>query len=178
MLLLLPLSAACGVQATWTPRAREPHFKSFEVGGRIVGTRSEGMFIGADLGLGVPKSGDLSPRYLLTTGGYRWLGKPISLELGADIGIGQPAQLAWGGTGMYLGASSALLFRVLGNQDIEVGYSPVGLLADVVLGARGGVWMGPRGYTGDELGDASLLLGFRLTAISDIPVSSNRNWTP
>jgi len=178
--LAAALLAGCAVQVIGGVPARHAHATpvSMDLGGRIHATRSSGVFAGTDVVMAVPRGGSFGLRHGLITGGYRWLGHPFSLELGADLGAGEPALLAWNGSGFYLGASSALLVRIWGRQDTDVGYAPIALLLDVVLSARGGVWSRPQGDHRTELGDGSLLLGLRLSGISDIAVASNRSWSP
>jgi hypothetical protein len=172
------LSSACGVQVTGGLHPRDPIAASVDLAGRVVGTRASGAYGGGDLVLGRPSGGNFGARHVLAAGGYRWLGSPLSLELGAELGAGEPALTAWNGTGLYVGGASTVLCRVFGNQDNAVGYSVASLLIDVALLVRGGVWSRPAGDARDELGDASLQLGVRISGISDIPVSSNENWKP
>ena len=177
---MLCLLSACGVQVLGAAQARDAHGTpiTLDVGGRVVGTRSSGVFTGADMVLGQPHAGGFGVRHGFATVGYRWLGRPLALELGADLGAGQPAMLAWDGTAFYVGGSSTLLFRLSGRQDTDIGYAPGALLWDLALGARAGVWSRPEGDTRSELADGSLLLGIRASVVSDIVVPENRNWKP
>jgi hypothetical protein len=179
-LAMMCLLAGCGVQALGAAHARDAGNvpMSLNLGGRFVGTRSSGAFTGADVVLGVPNDGAFGVRHGIATVGYRWLGHPFALELGADLGAGQPAMHGWGGTGLYVGASSTLLARISGRQDTDIGYAPGALLWDLALGARGGVWSRAEDDTRRELGDAALLLGVRGSVVSDIVVSDNKNWKP
>jgi hypothetical protein len=170
----------CGVQVLGAAQARDARSTplTLDVGGRLIGTRSSGAFTGADMVLGVPHGGGFGVRQGFATVGYRWLGHPLALELGADLGAGQPAMHAWDGTAFYVGASSVVLWRISGRQDTDVGYAPGALLWDLALGARGGVWGRPEGDASRELGDASFLLGIRASLVSDIAVPENRSWQP
>ena len=179
-LALLCVLTGCGVQALGAVQARDGGGTPLtaNLGGRIVGTRSDGVYAGGDVVLGVPHGGGFGIRHGIATVGHRWLGHPLSFELGADVGAGRPAMLHWDGTALYMGASSTLLYRLCGRQDTDVGYAPAAVLWDLALSARGGVWSRPEGDDRNEVGDAAVLLGLRMTVVSDLAVPENRNWRP
>lgn len=177
-LVLASSLTACGVQATSGYQGRPGHWAGVDLAGRVVGTRSSGAYGGADLVLAKPRGEDVSVRHVLVTGGYRWRASRFSFELGPELGAGQPTTLPWHGTGLYVGGASTVLYRLFGDQDDKVGYSVVSVLIDLVAFARGGVWARPVGDSRSEAGDYSLQFGVRISGISDIPVSSNRNWNP
>jgi hypothetical protein len=178
VIFALVLVSGCGVQLSAGAHARAPHAASLGLAGRLATTRTSGPYAGGELVLRLPGSGYVSPRHVLAGAGYRLLGSPFSLELGPELGAGEPAFSSWSGTGFYVGAASTLLLRVAGNQDSTLGYSVVSLLLDLVLVTRGGLWSRPAGDTRAELGDASISIGLRGSAISDVVVSANRNWSP
>jgi len=178
--------SGCGLQVTSGAHLRNPHgavAESTSVAGRWVQTRSDGVYAGSDLVFRGPVDAPVSLRQILAGAGYRWLGRPFSLELGAELGVGQPVyvhrqEAGFGGaTGFYVGAASALLLRLYGRQDSEIGYAPAGVLVDIVLLARGGAWAAPQTQV-PEVAEAGVQLGFRLTAVSDIVVTTNKNWSP
>jgi hypothetical protein len=175
-LAMSSLLAACAVQLASAPHVRSASVVNVDLGGRAIGTRTDGAYGSTDLVLGLPEHGTYSLRHALVGGGYRFLWHKYSFELGADLGVGHPVHEKWPGTGLYVGASSSLLRRIHGTQDSEVGYSPIGVLLDVVLSVRGGVWNPPAGETGAPVGDASMLIGLRVSFISDLAVATNRNW--
>lgn len=178
-LAMSSLLASCAVQPAWAPHLRSNSGVNFSLGGRVIGTRASGAYGSSDLVLGLPQSENYSLRHVLVGGGYRYLGivfDRLSLEVGGELGVGQPLHADWHGTGFYLGTSSAFLWRICGSQDSEVGYSPVGVLTDFVLGVRGGVWNPPYGDYDPPIAEASFLLGIRMSFISDLTVATNRNW--
>ncbi|HEX2675440.1 MAG TPA: hypothetical protein VHM19_02340 [Polyangiales bacterium] len=168
----------CAMQAMGGAQTLHHTAGMADIGGRWVGTRKSGAYGGGDVVMAQPAGGTFGVRQVIATGGYRALLSPFSLELGADLGAGEPAAARWGGTSAYLGASTGVLFRILGHQDSEVGYLPAGYLLDAVLTVRGGVWGRPGGDPRAERGELSALLGLRITGISDLVVSDNDNWKP
>jgi hypothetical protein len=178
--------AGCGVQLSAGMPTRSVATSwplTASLGGRIVPTRSHGVFAGGDVQLQL--HGRPGVRQVFGTFGYRATWHPTGmpwpqtavLELGADMGVGQAAYEDWTAPSFYVGAQPALLLRVFGNQDVASGYSVVSLLFDLVLFGRAGVWGSPEDR-GRELFEASIQIAARITAISDAVVSSNDNWVP
>jgi hypothetical protein len=177
-LAMSSLLSACAVQAATAPHARSASPLNFDIGGRVFAPRDDGVYASTDLVLGRPEHGSYSLRHGLVGAGYRLLWAENSVELGGDLGVGQPVYERQQGTGVYLGGSAAFLRRLHGNQDTTVGYSPFGVLLDVVLGMRVGVWNPPDGDYGPPVVDASLLIGLRGSVVSDLVMTTNRNWQP
>src|SRR5262245_61890494 len=87
--------AGCGLQLTSGPAVHSYVQGAVDVGGRLTGTRKSGAFAGADLVLAVPHDHAFAVRHGIATGGYRLITRHVSFELGADVGAGEPASLAW-----------------------------------------------------------------------------------
>jgi hypothetical protein len=184
-LALASLCGGCALQATtgWQVRATHvdvPYAPSvMAIGGRFVRPRGGGLYVGADAVATTPAfEGDVGLRQLLVSAGYRGLLSPLSFELGAELGAGEPALERWGGTGFYIGAAPAVLVRVCGEHDARAGYAVAGALFDLVAIGRIGVWGRPAEDRGDALLDGGVQLGLRVTLISDIVRSSNDDWEP
>ncbi|RLB57552.1 MAG: hypothetical protein DRI90_17915, partial [Deltaproteobacteria bacterium] len=60
-------------------------------------------------------------------GGLRAIRGPVTTELGAEIGAGEPTHLQYDGLGFYAGHVGSLFFRAWGDQDVEPGFAPVSL---------------------------------------------------
>lgn len=181
-LAMSSLLAACAVQPVWVPlqsRWKAPEaLANFGLGGRIIKPRANGPYASADVVFGLPQNSGFSVRQALVGGGYRLLSvfdDHLSLELGGDLGMGQPMHRVWSGTGLYVGASSALLLRIGGMPDSQVGYAPMATQTDVVFGLRGGVW-NPAVESRLPLLEGAVYVGLRLSFISDLAVANNRSW--
>jgi hypothetical protein len=179
------LAGGCGLQATtgWQGRATRvdaPYAPAvMAIGTRFVRPRGAGLYLGADLVATTPAfEGDVAVRQLLVGSGYRAVLHPVSVELGAELGAGEPALERIGGTGFYVGAAPALLFRLYGEHDARTGYAVAGALVDLVAIGRIGVWGRPAEDRGDALLDGGGQLGLRFTFITDIVRSSNDDWEP
>jgi hypothetical protein len=101
-------------------------------------------------------------------GGFRAIRAPVTTEIGAELGAGEPTHVQYDGLGFYAGQVGSLLFRVFGDQDVAAGFAPIGLLLDVGATVRGGVWLPPRETGGEPLPEQSIQLAIRLTLISDM----------
>ncbi len=101
-------------------------------------------------------------------GGLRAIRGPFTTEVGAEVGAGEPTHVQYDGLGFYAGHVGSLLVRVFGDQDVEPGFAPVGLLLDVGATVRGGLWLPPRETGGETLPEQSIQLAVRLTVISDV----------
>ncbi len=101
-------------------------------------------------------------------GGLRAIRGPVTTELGAEIGAGEPTHLQYDGLGFYAGHVGSLFFRAWGDQDVEPGFAPVSLLLDFGATVRGGVWLPPRETGGVVLPEQSVQLAVRITLISDV----------
>ena len=184
-LALAGLCGGCALQATTGWQGRATHVDVayapavMALGGRFVRPRGSGLYLGADAVATTPAfEGDVALRQLLVSSGYRALLHPLSFELGAELGAGEPALERWHGTGFYLGAAPAVLVRVSGEHDAGAGYAVAGALVDLVAIGRIGVWGRPAEDRGDALLDGGFQLGLRVTLISDIVRSSNDDWEP
>jgi hypothetical protein len=174
------LCCGCGVQLLGggqfhAPRNDRPIV--MDIGTRFVQTRGSGPYLGADAVVTLPPIADarFHLRHIAIAGGYRWLLYPVSLELGPQLGAGQPAYDDWNRTGVYLGLAANVLVRVSGDHDALDGYAPAGLLIDLAVGGSAGVWSA-MGH--DNAPDGMLLAGIRFTLVSDIVVPSKQGWVP
>jgi hypothetical protein len=181
--LAVVVTSACGVQATtgWQAHSDKPAlpFTTVGLGARVIHPRSSGPYAGVDTMITTPIGREhLALRQVVANTGWRFVGQPFTLEVGADMGAGQPALEHIGGTGFYLGAALAPLVRLYGKHDREPGYAVGGVLWDLVLVGRLGVWGRPEGNSRSEVFDGGLHIGIRWTGVSDLPFSDNDGWVP
>jgi hypothetical protein len=179
------LASGCGLQATtgWQGRATHPDVAYapavMAIGARFVRPRGGGLYLGADAVATTPAfEGDVALRQLLVSSGYRAVVHPLSFELGAEFGAGEPALERIHGTGFYIGAAPAVLVRLYGEHDAGPGYAVAGALVDLVAIGRIGVWGRPAEDRGDVLLDGGVQLGMRFTLITDIVRTANEDWNP
>jgi len=175
-LLLVAAANGCGVQLGYAKLARKPSDFSpgVNVAGRVVRTRDSGLYVGGDAELTFRRGARVTHGF--GSLGYRLLLHPFSLEIGTDMGLGQPVGAPWQGTGFYLGASASLLYRLHGGQDADYGYAPIGVLFDLVLQTRAGFWGRAYRDVGSPWCDGGAILALRVTGISDITTTTNREW--
>jgi hypothetical protein len=177
--------SACGAQMLGGYQfhdARHDHPYVLDLGTRLAPIRTSGAYLGSDAVFTLPPFADarFKLRHVALSGGYRWHAYPFAIELGSQLGAGQPAFDRWTETGMYLGASLNLLLRLKGDHDSLVGYAPAGLLIDAIIAATAGVWsrVPERNGASTNTGDGMIALGVRFSFVSDIAVSSNQGWVP
>lgn len=100
--------------------------------------------------------------------GYRALNCCVTFEIGGELGAGEPTHVEYDGLGFYTGGVGTVLLRVFGDQDVERGFAPVGVMLDLGVGGRAGAWFPPRDTPDPILFEGGMHGAARLTIISDL----------
>ncbi len=156
-----------------TPRPssgrRSANSAAWDLEGRLVDVRGDGAFASGHLAVADPDAASrFAVRRFDVGGGYRFVDCCVSLELGGEVGAGEPTKRSYEAIGLYMGSASSLMVRVLGDQDVEPGFAAIGVLVDVGVTARAGGWLPGRGTNDPILFEGSLQGGVRATIISDL----------
>jgi hypothetical protein len=143
---------------------------AMSVTGVLMAPTGEGALVQAHLAAADPSpAAPYSIRHVKAGAGYRLNHPSGAVEFALEAGAGEPAHEDLNEIAVYGGGSVASAIRVCGRQDYEPGFAPIGVLFDVVTTFRGGVWTPAAGdRVRGELPEASLHVGLRVTAISDM----------
>jgi hypothetical protein len=175
--------AGCAVQlggGAQVPFNGTPVVPAMQASARIHHPRAHGGYAAGSVLLSDPdRGGLLSVQTVFAEGGYRWLYRGFTFELGAEVGFGQPGYASRNGTGLYLGATSAALVRLFGHQDTSPGFAPGAAVFDLFVTPRLGLWT-------PSVSDASvapegsfaLIAGIRVSIVSDLAVVDNPDVEP
>lgn len=171
----------CGLQLGGVVRDEHdgPTHGSIDFGGRLHRVRRPGPYAGLATSL-VPNDGGLSMRSITLGSGYRLrIEDAFRVELGAELGVGEPATRQYKETGVYAGGALGLLIRLpllCKQQDNFPGVAPYGCAIDLVTTGRAGRWS--EASTGAGPGHAELSLGFalRITFFSDLIMATHEGW--
>lgn len=142
---------------------------AWDIEGRLVDVRGDGAYASGHLAMADPDAPSrFTVRRFDVGAGYRFVDCCVSLELGGEVGAGEPTQRSYDAISLYMGSASSLMVRVLGDQDVEPGFAAIGVLVDVGVTARAGGWLPARGTQDPILFEGSLQGGVRATIISDL----------
>jgi hypothetical protein len=173
--------AACALQlgSAFHAPTREPERASFslELALRYKPAKQSGGYAALDTSFSDPAPASVfTLREVAFGGGYHVAFRYLALEVGPRLGVGRPAFSDFSGTGFHTALDAALLGRIAGRADRQLGFMSFALGVDLVLFARGGVWSRPAAHPGKEVLDAAVGLGLRLSLASGISDLRDREW--
>lgn len=169
--LLALLSCSCGLQLTSGVTDASEHASAHTA--TLAVTTQATREHNAALGLasaGVMKNG-FAFRTLTLHAGYDYLAKPgwITLELGGDVGGGEPLTRTYGGLAAYLGVSGTARFRLTPGGDRERTFNLFYPMLDLVLAPQAGFWGPPEGTAHpDPMFEYGVAIGIRAAFASDV----------
>ena len=100
----------------------------------------------------------------------------VRLEIGGELGFGQPTRVVFSRSAIYLGADASLLLRLLGAHDNLLGAAPLGYALDLVASGSAGNWWRAVGSVDRSQRELGVALGLRVTLFSDLLVAADDSW--